>query len=131
MTFLTNKWWWRRKWCAVRDFFNPRNKWARDAIPNHFSDVDAIFEDVLFNGLIFFWEKDRGEEALRLQYEYPWNEMGPKAVEYQDHNRGVYNAMLEAYNWAKTRKHALETLDYDEDTKHLQNIIKYRKYLWS
>ena len=66
---LFNKYWWRRHQYNVRCIFFPQNKWARKDIPRQFTDVDNIFETTLFNGLIFFWEEDHGEETLRYQYE--------------------------------------------------------------
>jgi hypothetical protein len=35
--------------------------------------LEFIFEDVLFAGLIFFWEKDSGKESLEYN-SVPWED---------------------------------------------------------
>lgn len=139
---LFNKYWWRRHLYNVKCLFSPQNKWARKGIPRQFTDVDCIFENTLFNGLIFFWEEDHGEETLRYQFEAErddfcdadkWNERIAVCKE-------VYVAMNNAYAWAKIREREYDKLGVDwekeeelveTDTLHLTNIIKYRKYLWT
>lgn len=139
LNLLLNKYWWRRKHREVREIFFPKNRWVNEVVPRHFADVDYIFEDVLFAGLVHFWEKDRGEETLRYQWECDPDEF-MMSSDHQAHCREVYDIAKAAYDWAKVRKQKHDDVRLDwkeeqdliaEDTKHLQNIIKYRKYLWS
>lgn len=138
-----NKYWWRHRYYAVRDFLISQNQWARKSIPRHFADVDGVFEEVLFNGLISYWEDDNGEETLRYQFEYEdvhYEESPFTNEEIREKSREIYAHMLAAYEWAKIRKQEYESLGYDYnqeseliaiDTRHLLNIITHRKYLWS
>lgn len=135
---IFNKYWRRRIWYEqVVTRINPRNKWARKIIPRHFTDVDYLYEEILFAGLIFFWEKDNGEEVTRYQWdrerdEYDTDEGIAKRKE-------VYDALKEAYEWAKIRRSLIDNVtdfrveqEYiDKDTKYLLSIVSLRKYMWS
>lgn len=109
------------------------NQQLRDLIPDHFSDIDYLFEEVLFSGLIFFWEKDGGEASLEYNSR-PWPEC-PDLQTFE--HKEVYDYMKEAYSFAKKRAQLLEeeslTIEDEEYNyeldRHLENILKYRKYL--
>jgi hypothetical protein len=125
-----------------------QNNWLRNLIPDEFTDLDYLFEEVLFEGLIFFWEEDNGEEMLS-NYTLYTEEEGFQA------RKECFDAMLAAYEWAKPRKkmepkapsvHDIGSDAYlkraekywekeiawkEEKTKHLLNIVKYRGQLWS
>lgn len=132
------------------------NKWMRDLIPDHFTDLDYLFEETLFEGLIFFWEKDGGEASLELN-SHPWDEEG---FYWSPERKVCYDLMKAAYEWGKTRHESepeypdvgdnwlktIRTDAYDEAVKianekmakweeekdtHVTNILKYRKYLWT
>lgn len=117
----------------IKDFFNHKNKWAEKCIPKHFSDVDYIFEKILFSGLISFWEEDDGEETLRFQFECK-DEQFPERMEQA---RFIYYSLKEAYEYAKMRIESddFSVLHEDEmiikDTEMLTRIIKYRKFMWT
>lgn len=118
-----------------------QNEWLRKLVPDEFTDVDVIFENVLFEGLIFFWEKDGGQESLHHN-SIPWED---EFLKWTEDRRECYVAMKAAYEWAKTYKDAepvvslSELEDYrvrmqtweDTTSEHLLNIIKYRNYLWT
>ena len=136
---------WKRVWnekVTVQLF--PKNKWARKDIPKTFSDVDYIYEKVLFNGLIFWWEDDGGESEIRHQFEYDYSDDGfisPEAIENRkQYYKTMYNELHEAYIWAILRDWAYEEANFDYklterynevDTTHLIAIIKYRPAMWT
>lgn len=126
-----------------------QNNWLRNLIPDEFTDLDYLFEEVLFEGLIFFWEEDNGDEELG-NYTLYTEEEGFQA------RKECFDAMLAAYEWAKPRKTMqplpppyevlpnkerymqLAEVYYQANQKweaerdlHVLNIVKYRKYLWS
>lgn len=125
-----------------------QNNWLRNLIPDEFTDLDYLFEEVLFEGLIFFWEEDNGEEELSNYTLYTEEE------DFQS-RKECFDAMLAAYEWAKPRKkmepqaptptnlgseeyrkRAVQYLEAErawkeETTKHMLNIVKYRGQLWS
>ena len=134
-----------------------QNKWMRDLIPAEFCDVDYLIEETMFEALIFFWEQDNGKESLEHN-SLPWDESGPFG--WNPERKVCYDAMLDAYTWAITRSvsepkppsvgrdwvRGIKTQEYSdaaavyrveqekwdaEKDKHLFNILKYRKYLWS
>lgn len=137
-----------------------QNQWLRDLIPEYFVDLDTIFEDVLFNGLIFFWEQDGGGESLEHNSK-PWDteECGP--FKWDNSRKECYDAMKAAYEWGKTREESrpkapeipaerwenvfasdeygkaciayeneLKRWEAERDT-HMLNIIKYKGHLWT
>ena len=137
-----------------------QNQWLRDLIPEHFADLDTIFEDVLFNGLIFFWEQDGGGESLEYNSK-PWDEEDGGPFKWDNSRKECYDAMKAAYEWGKTRAEsepkAPEMPEGRWDTgfnspqyttackaywakqkrweaerdKHMLNIIKYKGHLWT
>lgn len=137
-----------------------QNQWLRDLIPEHFADLDTIFEDVLFNGLIFFWEQDGGGESLEYNSK-PWNEEDGGPMLWDERRKECYDAMKAAYEWGKTREESepkapdlpedyltkgLNNPEYSAACKeywkaqerweaerdmHMLNIIKYKGHLWT
>lgn len=134
-----------------------QNKWMRDLIPDHFTDLDYLFEETLFEGLIFFWEQDGGKESLELNSQ-PWEDNG--FFHWSPERKECYDLMKAAYEWGKTRhesepeypslgddwKTTFRTEAYGDAVKianeklvkweeekdtHVTNILKYRKYLWT
>lgn len=135
--------------------FNPQQKWLTAKIPLTFCDKDWLFETTLFEGLIHFWEEDGGEESTRFQYEVcepgteqradTWSTPEQRKERYELYRR-IYFCMDRAYRWAKVRDQIWEDFhrnspmeDYQkqeenlemQDTLFMQDIIHYRKYLWT
>lgn len=115
---------------------NHPNQWFLDICPAHFSDKDYFFENVLFRGLIHFWEDDDGEENTRSQISIDRFEYGMTVVDHLRHvefYQDMYSALSEAYNFAKewVNTQFVDEADYEQATKHLQNIIKYRGKMWT
>ena len=129
---------WKRIWYTqIQTRIVSKNEWALKSIPRTFSDVDYIFEEVLFNGLIFFWEEDGGESSLRYQWDRELDEYdSPERIEQC---KEIYEQILAAYNWAKIRKSEYDKLmsytkEQDlksKDDEHLSVIVKYRSHLWT
>lgn len=135
---IFNLYYWKRIWYSqIKTRILPKNRWATKSIPRTFSDVDYIFEEVLFNGLIFFWEKDNGESSMRYQWDRELDEYD--SSEHITERKEIYEKILAAYNWAKIRKSEYDSLmDYNKEQKlnlkddeHLSVIIKYRSHLWT
>ncbi|QDJ96292.1 hypothetical protein Xoosp13_105 [Xanthomonas phage Xoo-sp13] len=132
-----------------------QNEWLRKLVPDEFSDVDYLFETVLFEGLIFFWEKDRGLETLEFNAD-PQSWEDSNCDGWSQERVDCFEAMKAAYEWAKARdstepqpppyelvrdkeqymkladvyQQDLQKWDAEKDL-HVLNIVKYRKYLWS
>jgi hypothetical protein len=56
--------WWKieRKWQNICDFFNPKNKWFYQDIPNSYRDLDELLKIVLFKSLVSYVEVEKGLE---------------------------------------------------------------------
>lgn len=134
---LTNKSYWSRIWYEqVSSRIRPRNKWVNKVVPRTFSDKDFIYEEVIFAGLVDFWENDNGESCLRYQWEGDHDSDEERRAVY----KRVYDELLEAYVWAIARKGQWEGAHTDwkreqevieEDTKHLSVIVRNRKWMWT
>lgn len=123
--------------------FNPAQKWLTKKIPRTWRDKPELMEELLFECLGNFWIDEEGGEMLKHQFEGDYELNTP---ERKRHYRKVYKALKEAWDWAKIREQqwekCWETLDWKQssereeelsalDTKHLLNIIKYRKSMWT
>lgn len=74
-----------------------KNEWAIKAIPEHFSDLDYIFESVIMAGLIFFMEEDNGMEELEHN-SVPWD---VDTDDWDPQRKVVYDTMMAAYEFFK------------------------------
>src|SRR5690606_34128009 len=110
--------------------------WAEECIPKHWLDKDYLFTAILFNGIIHFWEDEDGKSRFNIEPPSILDEESKHI--YKEKDREVYEALVNAYEWAKVRQthhDSAETFQeeealYDKDTKHLCSIIKYRGYMW-
>lgn len=121
----------------------PRNRWVMAQVPRTWSDVDYIFERVLFAGLIFFWEQDWGEDTLRHQWESLERKHADTLLDWEKDRiatyKKVYSDLKAAYEWAKIRDSKFNEFNtWEEEDKyhkiddlHLTNIIKNRKFMWT
>ena len=50
----------RRIWDEIRWWWNPRQKWLIDKIPNHWIDKDTLWEICILEGIKHYVEKDGG-----------------------------------------------------------------------
>lgn len=131
----------------------PRNDWARKAIPNQWHDLDAIFENVLFAGIINYVEGEKCFESLvwddcainrknkkKIEEIYKWAKTG--RAECNEALRKAYpiisptsfqNRVItkETYEELYGDVNRLEKLLFDTDTKHLVWLVRNRTYLWT
>jgi hypothetical protein len=140
----------RFKWNELCCWINPRNQWATDVIPNHWSDKTYLIPEFMFAAIIHFvdgekalettvWQKKKEKELLEV---YAWAKTGRK--EFQDKIDKAYPEIpknTDSLDWMNSRKETFEEL-YGEvnrleaelekiDTKHLTWIVKNRQILWS
>jgi len=140
---------------GIRCWLNPRNKWVKKSISNRWLDLDTIYENVLFAGIIDYIE---GEDALNV---IGW-----------DNLKSEKEAIIKIYNWAKTGRaemqkklddsyppfdiskgfplqynnpddakkkyeelygetNRLEKLIYDTDTEYMIWLVTHRNILWT
>ncbi len=138
---FTSKHFWKSLWYRqVSSRIRPRNKWATKVIPRTFSDKDYIYEEIMFAGLIDFWDHDDGEKTLRYQWEHASVDGEAPDEERYDSYKEVYEGLKAAYDWAKVRQAKYDNLGtswkeeqvlIETDTLHLSNLVKWRKYMWT
>lgn len=144
---IFHKYFWRELYWGVKNYFWPQNKWLTKHVPKGWIDKDALLENILAATIVEFVE---GERGLKVTV---WDDT-PERLD-------VYHKLNSAYHWFKWQRQALEDkenkslslslvypdrcwadlrseLYYDFaakkellDNLHLQNIIKYRKHLWT
>ena len=139
----------RFKWNDLCCYINPRNRWATDVIPNHWSDKTYLIPEFLFASIIHFiegekaremtvWQKKKEKELLEV---YAWAKNGRK--EFQEKIDKAYpefngkfpwdneNMNKETYEQVYGEVNRLEAEIEKIDTKHLTWIVKNRQILWS
>jgi hypothetical protein len=142
----------RNGWYELKCFFNPKNKKYRAAIPNTWTDVCVLIEDVNFAFIKGFYEDEyksgivdweaSGEQCSKFA---KWLE---KAYQYVTVERPQLQKDLDAayppltakrltevnkntYEQDYAEVHRIETLINKSDTKILTEIVKYRQYFWT
>jgi hypothetical protein len=144
-TRVLHSWFWNNLWYDIQAFFNPRQKWLTDIIPNHWCDKDAIIEKVLFACVVDYVEneKDGYKDAS-----YDWSEelkKGYVSQEYVDNIIKRDKEILSVYKYIKEERPQLadkiekfddkyiESTDllFKRDTQALKAIIEFRGYLWT
>lgn len=134
--FKVSLFWYKHIECL----FFPKQQWLHKIIPRTFVDIDTLIENITFECLINFWEKDEGGKMLRLQY--TMFEDSPEQFSFmteqelfgmKELSKMVYDDVYAAYQWAVTRKSVDEDSieRINNDTKYLQTIIQYRQGLWT
>ena len=64
MKTITNTFWWKIKWSELCAWFNPRQEWLYDKIPNHWCDKVELTWICLSEMLIHFVEEEKGLESI-------------------------------------------------------------------
>jgi hypothetical protein len=137
-------WFWRSLWYDISAFFNPRQKWLIDKIPNHWWDKDAIIETVLFECVVDYVEKEKGIACFRTDWSDDLKK-GYVSQDYVDKVRRDEDSILAAYKYIKEERPKLveqiEQFDdnyfqyeeelYERDTRVLSTIVKLRGCLWT
>jgi len=139
----------RDEWNALCYWLKPRNRWATEVIPNHWSDKTYLIPEFLFASIIHFiegekalqnnvWQKKKEKELLEV---YAWAKNGRK--EFQEKIDKAYpefnskfpwdneNMNKEIYEQVYGEVNQLEAEIEKIDTKHLTWIVKNRQILWS
>lgn len=144
---IFSKYFWRELYWSIKNYFWPQNKWLTKHIPNGHLDKDALLENVLAATIVEFTD---GEEGFKVTV---WDDTPERLA--------VYHKLNNAYHWFKWQRPALENktnqlptsslndpvepwaeyraslyIDFAAkketlDNFHFQNIIKYRKHLWT
>jgi hypothetical protein len=137
------KWFWQNIWSDICVFFNPRQKWLTDKIPNHWQDKDAIIETVLFACLIDYVENEKGTDHFFSDLSDDLSK-GFVSQAYVDNLKKNEEQILAVYKYLKEERPNLEkTIEqcgdnyfelvdqlHEKDTEALLAIIKFRGYLW-
>ena len=99
MDKLTNSFWWRMKWCEIRDWFNPKQEWLYDKIPNHWCDKVELTWICLSEMLIHFVEVEDGLESIwgERYMDDPYTSQA-----YMESREPVRKELEEIYEYIKT-----------------------------
>lgn len=97
--------WWdlRYKICA---WFNPRQKWLTQTIPNTWCDKVTLIPHLLFSCLVHYVEDEKG-----LQDEIDWSDdlkKGYISQEYVDNIQATDSELRAVYNYIKVERPQLE-----------------------
>jgi hypothetical protein len=139
----------RNKWNELCYSISPRNSWATDVIPNHWSDKTYLIPEFMFAAIIHFveeekalertvWPKKKEKELLEV---YAWAKTGRKEFQEKIDKSYLEVPQDDMLDWANSRSETYEQL-YGEvngleaelvkiDTKHLIWIVKNRETLWT
>ena len=139
----------RDKYYKTRDFFFPRNQWARDVIPNHWSDKTTLIPDLMFAGVIDFVDNEKVFDRVvltkkhkkELREVYEWAKTG--RIELQNQIDKAYPEIAsdkslldyrtfntETYEDLYAEVIRLEAIRDKMNTKHLTWIVKNRHMFW-
>jgi hypothetical protein len=142
----------RDGWYKLKCFFKPYGKKYRAAIPNTWTDVCVLIEDVNFALVKGFYEdeyksglvdwKGSGKECYKFSkwLEKAYNYITIERPKLQQDLDAAYPPLtakrLTEVHWKTYEKEygevdRIERLIKDKDTKILNNIIKYREYFWT
>ena len=142
----------RTAWYEFKCFFNPKNKKYRAAIPNTWTDVCVLIENVNFAFIKGFYEDEYKSEWVDWeasgQHAAKFAKWLEKAYQYVTVERPQLQKDLDAayppltakrlteikretYETDYAEVHRLEKLICDKDTKILKDVIEYRQYFWT
>lgn len=144
-------WFWKDLKCKIKVIFFPRNRWVMSGIPREWRDLDFIFEEVLFAGIIHYIEEEDAlnsvvftkKESDKLMEIYNWAKYGRKELENKisdsyppfgtDYIFGkiAQNETRKRYDELYGEVNRLEKLLIDTNSKHLIWLIKNRGRLWT
>jgi hypothetical protein len=138
----------RQKLQDIKDYFNPRQKWLTQVIPNHWCDKVELIPHLLFTCLINFVESENGLGQL----DYDWAEelkAGDISEEYLESIYSSYKELKAAYTYIKHDRpqlvkafvdsyeehyrntHRLEKDLKDKDQEAMMLIVKHRQIMWT
>lgn len=158
-SLIANQFWRSDVILPITTWFNPRQKWLTNMIPNTWCDKCELVPLLNFAILVDFVESEKGLDQLTID----WNaEMknGFISQEYVDNVMRVYGELKQVYDYIKGERpqlqkqhdesypyfppssklsyeelygetNRLEKLLHDRDTWALNKIIEHREYLWT
>lgn len=103
MSLFTSKFQRARLCDSIRAYFNPRQKWLTNRIPNTWRDKTELIPDLLFTCLIDFVETEKGTDQLNVD----WSgaiDAGYVTQEYVDNIRLIYSEIQSAYEYVKNER---------------------------
>jgi len=132
--------WWKleRKWQNICDFFNPKNEWFYEDIPNHYVENNDLIKIVLYKTLVSYVEVEKG-----LQHS-DWSE--GDAPSYKELIEACYEGITVTlpelqkimdsvhYPWTEDEWRLYsDTSDEFDKTEQLicETIVKIRGVLWT
>ena len=153
---ILHKYFWRDLYWQIRNYFWPQNKWLTKHIPNGWLDKDVLLEDIIAATIIEFVDGEKGFEVTvwddtpnrlavyhKLNNAYHWFKWQRQTLRTKEDQllahdfpfkREFQQFFSETQKWADLRAE----LRYDFaakkeilDNLHLENVIKYRKHLWT
>ena len=154
------KWYWRDLWYRIDCWVCPRNKWARNAVGNSWLDLDSVYVNILFAGIISYVEeqdalnfidwkhhKDTIAAERKIKEIYKWAKTGRATLQKRIDaaypqttvNKTGIGDMLQrspedakkTYDELYGEVNRLEKLLYDTDSMHLTWLIRHRNILWT
>ena len=110
LKLLLNKhFWWDLKY-NINCFFNPKQEWLTDVIPDTFCDKVELIPRLLFKCLEHYVEVER-KQGFVHDLGYDWAEElkdGSVTQDYVNNITLVDKELLDAYDWIKTGRFELE-----------------------
>jgi len=142
---------WRDLKYKISCLFKHRNPWVNKAIAREWRDLDHIYEEILFAGIINYVE---GEECFKkntwinpeeiiykrqIEKIYHWAKTGRYDLQKQinnaypsfDDNFSLSAIKAKTYNELYGEVNRLEKILRDTNTKHLVWLVKNRGILWT
>lgn len=105
-SLLFNRFFWNDLKYQISAWFNPRQKWLTETIPNTWCDKTTLIPHLLFECLIHYVEKEKG-----LQDQIDWSEdlkAGYVSQEYVNDHQNRDALLRAVYNYVKTERLELE-----------------------
>lgn len=99
------KFWWKMKWWALRDWFNPKQKWLFRKIPNHWCDSVELIPLCIFEIFKHFVEEEDGLESI-------WGERYENdeyiSEDYRNAREPIRQELETVYEYVKNERTALQ-----------------------
>jgi hypothetical protein len=105
--------WWELKY-EIKCFFNPKQKWLTDLVPNTFCDKTGLIPKILFACIVDYVEVEREQDHVH-EIGYDWSEElenGLMSLDSVDKIKRRDAQIMEVYGWAKSgREYFQERID--------------------
>lgn len=152
---LFSRYFWRELYLSVKNYFFPRNKWLTRHIPKAFQDKDVLLENILAATIIDFVDVEEGlsdivwinhpselDASHKLINAYHWFKWKRPALEEKENQLLAHDfprlqtlgQINNKKSWPEYRANLRNDFAAKKeilDNLHFQNIVKYRKHLWT